>query len=159
MTTQEHINLLRAEIEKLKAVEPLMISNEGYIVIDDAIKQRKRKLADLEDQAAAEADPWAEADKRLARWKEYPACYGPYFVEVADYVEHLETENKRLEAELANAKKTANVQCDIRYMLQDEAETLKTENAELKAELAKRPVVLYAGNRAYTYEPYTGEKK
>jgi len=41
----------------------------------------------------------------------------------------------------------------IRYVRHLEAETKR-----LETELAKRPVVLYAGNRAYTYETCTGQK-
>lgn len=91
------------------------------------ITELKEQLADLEAQAAAEAEnteKWQSA-KRLAKaiWMIFGSQDG-HQGEIARYLRHLESENTRLEAELA-----------------------------------KRPVVLYAGNRAYTYETCKGEQK
>jgi hypothetical protein len=146
---QEHINLLRAEIEKLKAVEPLMISNEGYIVIDDAIKQRKRKLAALEAQAAAEkADPFQRAKEILDEFSMWPATR-KMAKTVLDYVDQLKAENKRLEAELAKRPVVYVLRC---------ARTGEMVISLLNQEQVDRRKRTYGDDDPYTYEPYTGQQ-
>ena len=153
MTVQEHINLLRAEIEKLKAVEPLMISNEGHIVIDDAIKQRKRKIADLEAQAAAEADPFQRAKAVLKTWRERHRLriLDEDLGKVLIYADFILTENRRLEAELAKRP--------VVYVARHRVDgsLVKARDSPilwLLDEITKAQKV----DSDYLFEPYTGQQ-
>lgn len=108
------------------------------------ITELKAKLAALEAQAA-EADKWQYARAGILEIQSRPHIFA-YSTNVLAYIQHLIDENKRLEAELADAneekeasERWESVYNSMRVRAESEAERLKAENADLKAELAKRP--------------------
>lgn len=121
------------------------------------------KLAMLEAEAAAKADPWEETKQELRRHIENRVAAGLPVDRAANYtiyleqrVAELEADNARLERSVAGYKTAGDHTADLmRYMLDrkeviskpagyeaiNEMQRLDARIAELGAELAKRPVV------------------
>lgn len=129
MTVQEQIEQLRAKVKRVN--DFLDEIPEQYLTGGVPIyrHQLEQELARL---AALEAQAAAE--------KADPHAYAKNIVK--------RWENNEIDSEYMDRAETV-----ARYVRH-----LEAENKRLEAELARRPVVLYAGNRAYTYETYTGQQ-
>ena len=160
MSVQEQIEQLRAKVKRVNDFLdeiPEQYLTGGVPIYRHQLEQELAKLAALEAQAAAEADLWALAKKALQDLgKRNHVSDGARAI--LFYAEHLETENTRLESELAKTASTRDMAFNMLNDKNVQNAQLDGKINELEAELARRPVVLYAGNRAYTYETDTGQK-
>lgn len=90
MTTQEHIDKLRADIATLKAAMPVMQNHSigCTAILSDSLDDLNCQLAELEKQAV---DPWKEAKNWCYHWESDYHGFSPKR-KVVSYVRHLENE-------------------------------------------------------------------
>ncbi len=91
MSDSEELKRLRADLEVLERYNGC-----GYnIFINDAVKETKEKIAE------AEADPWNKGKKFAETYRNSPSDRG----DAAHYIDHLDAENARLTARVAELEK------------------------------------------------------